>query len=162
MCRQLTLVTFVIFSTKRRWGNQYRKIELQSKKQPKLRGEPDAEVWLRSAADPLLWNRLCLAAAAPTQAPATSGPCPAASGRFPPQDSAAGAVTTTGPLPNAPPRAASPLFTFKIAFPWRPRRKQTCRLPLRAMGYVCLSGSHDIAAYLSEGSLGRIQSSEGP
>lgn len=74
MCRQLTLVTFVIFANKRGWGNQYRKIQLQSKKQPKLRGEPDAEVWLRSAANSLLWNRLCLTAAAPTQAPATSGP----------------------------------------------------------------------------------------
>lgn len=97
----------------------------------------------------------------PDSGPGHLRPLPGCQRRFPPQGSA-GAVTTAGSLPNAPPRAASRLFTFKITFPWRPRRKQTCRLPLRAMGYVCLSGSHDIAAYLSEGSLGRIQSSEGP
>lgn len=96
----------------------------------------------------------------PDSGPATSGPCPPPSAASPAGQCGAG--TTARSLPSAPPRAASRLFTFKITFPWRPRRKQTCGSPLRAMGYVCLSGSRDIAAYLSEGSLGRVQSSEGP
>lgn len=121
-----------IFANKRGWGNQHRKIKLRSKKATEAGRKARCRILASfscrfTATEP---------AAAPTQAPATPGPCPAASGRFPPQGSAGGAVTSTGSLPNAPPRPASRLFTFKITFPWRPRRKQTCRLPLRAMGYV--------------------------
>lgn len=85
---------------------------------------------------------------AAAQAPAAPRPCPAARGGFPGRSRC---HCRPGSPANPPPRAASRLFTFKFAFSERPRRKQTGGIA-SATG-VCLSGSRDIASYLSEGSL---------
>lgn len=108
MCRQLTLVTFVILANKRVWGNQYRKIQLQSKNA----AEAERKARYRSLAS-FGYRSTAVEPAVSDGGGPDSGPGPAASRRFPPQGSAAGAVTTAGSLPNAPPRAVSPVYIQK-------------------------------------------------
>lgn len=46
------LVTFVLTQTRAAGGDRYRKMQVRSKKQPKLKGEPDAEATLTSFSRP--------------------------------------------------------------------------------------------------------------